>query len=52
MEQDYSLVTEQYKFLDNITQGDIRQNNTGVYLDETLESGKWLFQYRLKAGLF
>ncbi|HEY8783291.1 MAG TPA: carboxypeptidase-like regulatory domain-containing protein [Mucilaginibacter sp.] len=40
---DYSLVTEQYKFLDNITQGDIRQNNTGVYLDETLESGKWLF---------
>lgn len=38
----YTNVTEQYQFLDYITQGDIRQNNTGVYLDETLETGKWL----------
>ncbi|HZX58511.1 MAG TPA: TonB-dependent receptor [Mucilaginibacter sp.] len=40
---DYSHVTEAYQFLNNVTHGDIRQNNTGVYLDETLESGKWLF---------
>lgn len=40
---EYSHVTQQYKFLDYVTQGDIRQNNTGVYLDETLQSGKWLF---------
>jgi outer membrane cobalamin receptor len=40
---EYSNVTEQYQFLDYITHGDIRQNNTGIYLDETLESGKWLF---------
>ncbi len=40
---DYSHVTEQYQFLNNIAHGDIRQNNTGVYLDETLESGNWLF---------
>jgi outer membrane cobalamin receptor len=39
---EYSNVTEQYQFLDYISKGDIRQNNTGVYLDETLESGKWL----------
>jgi outer membrane cobalamin receptor len=39
----YSNVTEQYRLLGYISQGDIRQNNTGFYLDETLESGKWLF---------
>lgn len=39
----YDHVTKQYQFLDNITRGDIRQNNTGIYLDETLESGKWQF---------
>ena len=37
-----SDVTEQYQLLDYIELGDIRQNNTGVYLDETLEAGKWL----------
>jgi outer membrane cobalamin receptor len=40
---EYSHVTEQYQFLDYVTQGDIRQNNTAAYLDETLESGDWLF---------
>ncbi|WP_295673636.1 TonB-dependent receptor [uncultured Mucilaginibacter sp.] len=39
---DYSFVTQQYRFLSNVTHGDIRQNNTGLYLDETFESGKWL----------
>ncbi len=39
----YSHVTETYELLAHITQGDIKQNNTGFYLDETLESGKWLF---------
>jgi outer membrane cobalamin receptor len=40
---EYSHVTQQYQFLDYVTRGDIRQNNTGVYLDEALQSGKWLF---------
>ena len=40
---EYNHVTKQYRFLENITRGDIRQNNTGIYLDETLESGKWQF---------
>jgi len=39
---EYSNVTEQYQFLDDISKGDIRQNNTAVYLDEALQSGKWL----------
>jgi len=39
----YTNVTEQYQFLDYISLGDIRQNNSSIYLDETLESGKWLF---------
>jgi outer membrane cobalamin receptor len=49
---DYSLVTEQYQFLSNVTHGDIRQNNTGVYLDETLESGKWLFNVGSRIDYF
>jgi outer membrane cobalamin receptor len=39
----YSDVTEQYQFLDAISQGDVKQNNLYAYLDETLEAGKWLF---------
>ena len=35
--------TEQYQLIDFIEQGNIRQNNTAVYLDETLQTGKWLF---------
>lgn len=49
---DYSHVTEHYAFLDNITHGDIRQNNTGLYLDETLESGKWLFNTGTRIDYF
>lgn len=49
---EYSNVTEQYQFLDYISQGDIRQNNTGVYLDETLESGKWLFNAGARLDYF
>ncbi len=48
----YSHVTEQYQFLDDITRGDIKQNNTGVYLDETLESGKWLFNVGSRLDYF
>ncbi len=48
----YDHVTEQYQFLDNITQGDIRQNNTGIYLDETLESGKWQFNAGTRLDYF
>ena len=49
---DYSLVTEQYQFLSNVTHGDIRENNTGLYLDETLESGKWLFNIGSRLDYF
>lgn len=49
---DYSLVSQQYHFLSNITHGDIRQNNTGVYLDETLESGKWLINIGSRLDYF
>ena len=49
---EYSHVTEQYQFLDYITKGDIRQNNTGFYLDETLESGKWLINMGSRVDYF
>ncbi|HTK18803.1 MAG TPA: TonB-dependent receptor, partial [Mucilaginibacter sp.] len=49
---EYSHVTHQYQFLDYVTQGDIRQNNTGVYLDETLQSGKWLFNIGSRLDYF
>jgi len=49
---EYSHVTEQYQLLDDITRGDIRQNNTAVYLDETLESGKWLFNVGSRLDYF
>jgi len=39
----YNSVTENYQFLETISQGDIRENNLNAYLDETLETGKWLF---------
>ena len=49
---DYSLVTEQYHYLSTVTHGNIRQNNTGVYLDESLESGKWLFNAGARIDYF
>ena len=49
---EYSDVTEQYQFLDDVTKGDIRQNNTGVYLDETLEAGKWLINVGSRLDYF
>ena len=49
---EYSHVTQQYQFLDYVTRGDIRQNNTGVYLDETLQSGKWLFNVGSRLDYF
>jgi len=49
---EYSHVTQQYQLLDYITKGDIRQNNTGIYLDETLQSGKWLFNVGSRLDYF
>jgi outer membrane cobalamin receptor len=49
---EYSHVTQQYQLLDYVAQGDIRQNNTGVYLDETLQSGKWLFNVGTRLDYF
>jgi outer membrane cobalamin receptor len=48
----YDHVTQHYQFVNNITQGDIRQNNTGLYLDETLESDKWQFNAGLRMDYF
>lgn len=39
----YSNVTEKYQFLDAISQGNIKENSLNAYVDETLETGKWLF---------
>jgi outer membrane cobalamin receptor len=49
---DYTHVTEQGEFLEEITHGDIQQNNTGVYVDETLESGKWLINAGARLDYF
>ena len=48
----YADVTEQYQLLDYIEQGNIRQNNTAVYLDETLQTGKWLFNAGARLDYF
>ena len=49
---EHSNVTEQYQFLDDISKGDIRQNNTGLFLDETFESGKWLINAGTRLDYF
>ena len=48
----YTHVTQQDEFLDDITSGRIRQNNTAAFLDETLESGKWLFNAGARVDYF
>ena len=48
----YSNVTQQYQLLDYISKGNIRQNNSAVYLDETLESGKWLLNAGARLDYF
>ena len=47
-----SDVTEQYQLIDYIELGDIRQNNTNLFIDETLESGKWLFNIGSRVDYF
>jgi len=47
-----SDVTEQYQLIDYIEQGNINQNNTSLYLDETLQSGKWLFNAGARLDYF
>ncbi len=47
-----SSVTENYDLIDYIVLGNIRQNNTNVYVDETLESGKWLFNAGARVDYF
>lgn len=49
---EYSKVTGQYKFLEDITKGSIRQNNSSIFLDEVLESGKWLFNLGARLDYF
>jgi outer membrane cobalamin receptor len=49
---EYSRVTEQYQLIDYIQQGNTNQNNTNIYLDETLQSGKWLFNAGVRLDYF
>jgi outer membrane cobalamin receptor len=47
-----SDVTEQYQLIDYIEQGNINQNNSNVFLDESLESGKWLIDAGVRLDYF
>jgi outer membrane cobalamin receptor len=47
-----SDVTESDQLIDYVELGDIRQNNSSVYLDETLQSGKWLFNAGARLDYF
>jgi outer membrane cobalamin receptor len=47
-----SFVTEQYQFLKYFEFGNIKQNNSNAYLDETLQSGKWLFNAGARVDYF
>ena len=48
----YTHVTELDEYLNDITSGSIRQNNTALYADETLESGRWLFNIGARLDYF
>jgi outer membrane cobalamin receptor len=48
----YSRITPQFELIDYIAQGNINQNNSNVYLDETLESGKWLIYAGARVDYF
>lgn len=41
--------TEKAQFLNWLQLGQVRESNTNAYLDETLETGKWLFNAGLRA---
>jgi outer membrane cobalamin receptor len=45
-------VTEQYQFIDYIEFGNTNQNNSNIYLDETLQRGKWLFNAGARLDYF
>jgi carboxypeptidase-like protein/TonB-dependent receptor-like protein len=40
---EFANITEQYQPLDTINYGNIAENNINSYIDETLATGKWLF---------
>lgn len=47
-----SDVTEQYQLIDFIEKGNINQNNSNIFLDETLESGKWVINAGVRLDYF
>ncbi len=47
-----SDVTQQDELIDYIEFGNIKQNNGNVYLDETLQTGKWLFNVGARLDYF
>ena len=46
------MLPEQYQLIDYIEQGNINQNNSDIYVDETLQSGKWLLNAGARADYF
>jgi len=40
--QVYNSITHSGQLLESISAGDIKENNINAYIDETLETGKWL----------
>jgi outer membrane cobalamin receptor len=47
-----SDVTEQYQLVDYIELGNVNQNNSNIYVDETLQNGKWLFNAGARVDYF
>lgn len=47
-----SFISQQYKLIKYFELGNIRQNNSAVYLDETLRAGKWLFNAGIRLDYF
>ncbi|MDB5132500.1 MAG: vitamin B12/cobalamin outer rane transporter [Mucilaginibacter sp.] len=47
-----SFITEQYQFVKYFEFGNIKQDNSNVYLDETLQAGKWLLNGGVRLDYF
>lgn len=45
-------VDKHYQFLETVLQGNTKQNNSAIYLDESLELGKWLFNLGSRIDYF
>jgi len=48
----YSFVNSQYQLVQEIAQGNTQENNTGIFLDESLEIGKWILNLGSRLDFF